>query len=171
MLGLLWWLLFKVGKLLPPDMMDKDRKPLSDAEVAAAVPRARMWRLYDSKGLILEVHPNGGKYWRLKYRFGGKEKRLALGVFPGVAVSVARGRRDEMRKMLASGIDPGELRKEERAAQLEQRARQDAAVRFTLDNDGALSLCLGSRRLSLTPAETAELRTFLDATRAVTTRT
>lgn len=152
-------------------MTEKDRKPLSDAAVAAAIPRARMWRLYDSRGLILEIHPNGGKYWRLKYRFGGKEKRLSLGVFPDVKVSEARERRDEARKLLLTGIDPGELRKEERAAQLEQRLRQGAATRFTLDNDGALSLRLGTRRLSLTAAETAELRTFLDATRAVTPRT
>ncbi|MGF6730660.1 hypothetical protein OKW50_002741 [Paraburkholderia youngii] len=126
--------------------------------------------MYDSMGLILEVHPTGAKYWRLKYRFGGKEKRLSLGVFPDVKAEEARERRDEARKLLVAGTDPGELRKEERAAQLEQQARQAAPMSFTLDNDGALSLRLGTRRLSLTAVETAELRTFLDATRAVTPR-
>ncbi|WP_062125572.1 integrase arm-type DNA-binding domain-containing protein [Paraburkholderia monticola] len=151
-------------------MMETARKPLSDLVIAAAMSRTKIWRMYDSKGLILEIHPSGGKYWRFKYRFGGKEKRLSLGVFPDVKVCEARERRDQARKLLAGGSDPGELRKEERAAQLEQRARQDAAMRFTLDNDGALSLRIGTRRLSLTAAETAELRTFLDATRAVTPR-
>jgi hypothetical protein len=66
--------------------------------------------------LILEIHPNGGKYWRLKYRFAGREKRLSLGVFPDVKVSQARERRDEARELLVEGIDPSELRKAERVA-------------------------------------------------------
>ncbi|MCA8199201.1 Arm DNA-binding domain-containing protein [Burkholderia vietnamiensis] len=151
-------------------MIERDRKPLSDAAVGEAIPRAKVWRMYDSKGLILEIHPNGGKYWRLKYRFAGREKRLSLGVFPDVKVSEARERRDEARELLVEGIDPSELRKAERVTQLEHRARQDAAIRFMIDNDGVLSLRLGARQLSLTAAETAELRAFLDATRAITPR-
>jgi Arm DNA-binding domain len=66
-------------------------------------------RLFDGGGLYLEVSPTGGKWWRLKYRFDGKEKRLSLGVYPDVSLKDARDRRDASRKLLADGIDPSEL--------------------------------------------------------------
>ncbi|WP_325169106.1 Arm DNA-binding domain-containing protein, partial [Xanthomonas hortorum] len=72
--------------------------------------------MYDSDGLYLEVSPKGGRWWRLKYRFGGKEKRLAIGVYPDVPLALARQRRDEARQLLAQGIDPGEHRKAATAA-------------------------------------------------------
>jgi integrase len=65
----------------------------------------------DTGGLYLEVAPSGGKWWRLKYRFGSKEKRLSLGVYPDVSLKDARERRDEARKFLAKGIDPALQRK------------------------------------------------------------
>lgn len=118
--------------------------------------------------MYIEVRPNGSKYWRLKYRFGGKEKRLALGVYPDVSLSEARAHRDTYRAMLADGIDPGEHAKMKKVAQRAEEVRQIFATRFSIDNDGALSFRFGTRRMILTPAETAELRTFLDATRTVT---
>jgi len=71
----------------------------------------KSYKLADGGGLYLEVARAGGKWWRLKYRFGGKEKRLALGVYPDVTLADARQRRDEARRLLAQGIDPGEHRK------------------------------------------------------------
>ena len=62
----------------------------------------------------MEVSPAGGKWWRWKYRFGGKEKRLSLGVYPEVSLKAARERREASRKQLAAGIDPGEARKAEK---------------------------------------------------------
>lgn len=73
-------------------------------------------RLTDSLGLYLEVLPAGGRYWRLKYRHDGKEKRLALGVYPAVSLAQARDDRDDARKLIAAGIDPSTARKEEGAA-------------------------------------------------------
>ncbi|MBT6595183.1 MAG: DUF4102 domain-containing protein, partial [Nitrospina sp.] len=73
-------------------------------------------KLYDERGLYLEVSPNGGKWWRLKYRYIGKEKRLSLGVYPDVTLKMARERRDESRKLLADGIDPSENRKAQKLA-------------------------------------------------------
>lgn len=70
----------------------------------------------DSGGLYLEVDPSGGKYWRLKYRFAGKEKRISLGVYDDVSLSAAREERDACRKQLAKGIDPGVHRKAQKAA-------------------------------------------------------
>lgn len=122
----------------------------------------------DGGGMYIEVRPNGSKYWRLKYRYTGKEKRLALGVYPSVSLPEARMRRDTYRAMLADGINPSEHVKMEKAAQRAEEARQIVATRFSIDNDGALSFRFGTRRMVLTPAETTDLRTFLDATRTVT---
>src|SRR3546814_19054041 len=90
--------------------------PLTDAAIRRAKPAAKAVRLYDSGGLYLEVAPNGGRYWRQKYRFAGKEKRLALGVYPDVSLADARVRRDEARRRLASGVDPGVQRRASSAA-------------------------------------------------------
>lgn len=70
----------------------------------------------DGHGLYIEVSPNGSKLWRLKFRFGGKEKRLALGAYPEVSLAEARKRRDEARGMLRDGIDPSLERKRNKAA-------------------------------------------------------
>ena len=91
--------------------------PLTDTVVRAARPQAKPTRIYDSGGLYIEVSPTGGKLWRLKYRFETKEKRLALGAYPTVSVKVAREKREEARRALAAGIDPGAVRKAAKAAQ------------------------------------------------------
>lgn len=71
----------------------------------------KRYKMGDTRGLYLEVAPNGGKWWRLKYRFDGKEKRLSLGVYPDVGLKEARNRREDLRKQIADGIDPAEIRK------------------------------------------------------------
>lgn len=80
--------------------------PLKDTNCRNAKPQDKPYRLYDEQGLYLEVQPNGGRYWRLKYRFLGKEKRLALGVYPEVGLQDARRKRDDARVQLANGQDP-----------------------------------------------------------------
>jgi len=141
---------------------------LSDALIRKAQPGLTPTKLYDAKGLFILITPSGNKWWRFKYRFGGKEKLLSAGVFPDVSLSQARKRRDTFRALLAEGIDPSEQSKSKRAQKLADDARQLAATRFTIDNNGALSFRLGNRRLTLTPVETAELRVFLNATRGIT---
>jgi hypothetical protein len=84
---------------------------LTDTAIRSAKSGPKAVRLFDGGGLYLEVSPAGGKLWRLKYRFHGKEKRLALGIYPGVSLAKARDKRDQARKLLADGIDPGEHRK------------------------------------------------------------
>jgi len=90
--------------------------PLTDTAVKNLKPGGKTYRVSDEKGMYLEVTPSGGKLWRIKYRFDGKQKPLALGRYPEVSLRQARERRDEARKMLADGVDPGEARKEAKTA-------------------------------------------------------
>jgi integrase len=87
--------------------------PLSDTSVRMSKPRAKPYKLSDSNGLYLEVAPNGSRYWRLKYRFGGKEKRLALGIYPVATLASAIEDSLEARRLPHDGIDPS-VRKRER---------------------------------------------------------
>lgn len=95
-------------------------------------------RHFDGGGLYLQAEANGGRYWRLKYRFGGKEKLLALGVYPEVSLKTARERRDEARRTLAGGQDPGALRKAAKAqAEHEAAATFEAVAREWLGHQSA----------------------------------
>ncbi|TAM88460.1 MAG: DUF4102 domain-containing protein [Candidimonas sp.] len=89
---------------------------LSDTAVRQAKPRSKQYKLADEKGMFLLVRPNGAKYWRLKYRIGGTEKALALGVYPDVSLKDARSARDDARKLIAAGTDPMATRKAEKQA-------------------------------------------------------
>jgi hypothetical protein len=80
---------------------------LTHVAISKAKPREKAYKLTDEKGLFLFVTPNGGKYWRFKYRFGGKEKKLAFGVHPEVSLAEAREKRDQARKLLTNDVDPG----------------------------------------------------------------
>ena len=93
---------------------------LSDAKIRNRKPPEKPVKLFDGGGLFLLVTPQGGKLWRLKYRFEGKEKLLALGSYPEVSLLYARQRRDEARRQLARGIDPGAVRKAQKQAETEE---------------------------------------------------
>lgn len=90
--------------------------PLTATAVKQAKPKEKSYKLSDERGMFLLVQPNGARYWRLKYRFAGKEKLLALGVYPEVSLKDARELRDEARKLLANGVDPSDLRRAKKAA-------------------------------------------------------
>ncbi len=98
--------------------MTRSAKPLTDLEIRKAEPRpdGKPLKLADGAGLALWVLPSG-KYWRLKYRFAGKEKVLAIGVYPAVKAAEARQRRDDAKRLLRDGLDPGAERKEAKARQ------------------------------------------------------
>lgn len=91
--------------------------PLTDTAVRQARPKEKAYKLADGGGLFLLVQPNGAKYWRWKYRFAGKEKLLALGVYPEISLKEARSRRDKARKLLDSGTDPTAHRRAEKRRQ------------------------------------------------------
>ncbi|MBB5188922.1 integrase [Zhongshania antarctica] len=84
--------------------------PLTDPAVKLAKPKDKPYRLTDGEGMYLEVSPKGGKYWRMKYRFGGKEKRLSIGVYPATSLKKARQLREQARQHLSNGVDPSALK-------------------------------------------------------------
>jgi integrase len=92
---------------------------LTDKAIKNAKPGKKRTRLFDERGMYLEVSPAGGRWWRLKYRFDGKEKRLSLGVYPEVGLKAARDRRDAARKLLSDGVDPAENKRAIKLARAE----------------------------------------------------
>jgi integrase len=96
---------------------------LTDTAIRTAAAKEKSYKLYDERGLFLLVSPKGGKLWRFKYRYAGKEKVLALGQYPDVPLKAARDKREDARKLVAAGKDPSV---EKKAA----RARQSAAGTF-----------------------------------------
>jgi Arm domain-containing DNA-binding protein len=102
--------------------------PLTDTAVKNAKPAEKAVRLFDRDGLYLEISPSGGKWWRFKYRYAGKEKRLSLGVYPEVELKKARKRTSDARQLIADGVDPGENRKATKAARAEGAANSFEVV-------------------------------------------
>lgn len=87
---------------------------LKARQVDTAKSREKAYKQSYGAGLYLEVVPSGSRYWRMKYRFNGKEKRMAFGGYPAVSLAQARALRDEAKKKLAEGIDPSFAKKEEK---------------------------------------------------------
>ncbi len=105
--------------------MKQTSNKLSALEVKNAKPGEKPFKLSDGGGMYLLINPNGSKYWRLKYRHSGKEKSMALGVYPDVGLSGARAARDEARALIAHGADPMQLRREQK-----RRRREEASNTF-----------------------------------------
>ncbi|MBU9528776.1 tyrosine-type recombinase/integrase [Burkholderia multivorans] len=132
--------------------------PLTDIQVRNAKASAAPYKLTDGNGMFLLVQPNGAKYWRLSYRFLGKQKTLALGVYPAVTLATARKKRDEAREQIAAGIDPGEAKKEaRRAAEIAAANSFEAVAREWFDSqrpgwsDGYAEKVLNSLEVDVFP--------------------
>ncbi len=102
--------------------------PLTDAVVRQTGPAQSTVKLSDGGGLQLWIEPRGSKLWRLAYRFGGKQKKLAIGVYPTVTLAQAREQREQAKRLLAAGIDPGQQRKLDRLARANSEATTFAVV-------------------------------------------
>jgi len=89
-------------------------KQLTDTTIKTAKPKEKKYKLFDGKGLFLLVMPTGSKRWVLKYRFKNKEKEYAIGTYPTISLSKARAKRDELKTLIADGIDPNEKKKREK---------------------------------------------------------
>ncbi|NLA20165.1 tyrosine-type recombinase/integrase [Burkholderia cepacia] len=132
--------------------------PLTDIQVRNAKAGAAPYKLTDGNGMFLLVQPNGAKYWRLSYRFLGKQKTLALGVYPAVTLATARKKRDEAREQIAAGIDPGEAKKHaRRAAEIAAANSFEAVAREWFDSqrpgwsDGYAEKVLNSLEVDVFP--------------------
>jgi integrase len=92
--------------------------PLTDTAIRNAKSKEKAVKLFDGGGLFLLIQPNGTKLWRLAYRFAGKQKLLAFGIYPTISLPAARDRRDGAKKHLAEGVDPAVLQKIEKHARV-----------------------------------------------------
>jgi hypothetical protein len=110
--------------------MAKKIAPLTDKAVLNAKPEEKARKLFDGSGLFLLINPDGGRYWRLKYRYGGTEKLLALGTYPQISLADARKKAADARKLLQQDIDPAEQRK----ADKETKAAEQNAERNTFQS-------------------------------------
>ncbi len=102
---------------------------LTELEVKKAKPADKQQKLSDGGGMYLLVHPNGGKYWRMDYRYGGKQKTLSLGVYPDISLADARDRREQARKLLANDTDPSAIK--QATKQVIQKSLQVEANSFS----------------------------------------
>jgi hypothetical protein len=140
---------------------------LTESIIQKVKAREKRYKLYDESGLFLLVASTGGRWWRIRYRFDGKEKQLSLGTYPKVSLSEARALRDNTHQMISQGIDPSAIRKAEKAErkqnQMEQSTLQKAgrkqskngvnvSVRSTMD--GPVEIWKGSNAMSLSKEET-----------------
>lgn len=101
---------------------------LTDIAIRKARPSTKTQRLFDAGGLYLEIAPSGGKWWRLKYRVAGREKRISLGTFPAVGLKEARDARDRAKAELAANRDPSELKRQAKQEAVLSRERAFEAV-------------------------------------------
>ena len=132
---------------------------LTDVAIRKAKPTDSPVRMFDGGGLYIEIVPSGGKWWRLKYRYAGKEKRLSLGTFPDTGLKAVRDARDSARKQLAAGVDPSADRKAEKEiarvaalSTLERAARAWLAHRSKAWKPGTLAMITASLENDVFPA-------------------
>ena len=109
-------------------VLHDDAMPLIDTAIKNAKPTDKPYKMQDERGLFVLAHPNGGKYFRFKYRISGKEKLLTLGVYPEVSLKEARERRDEAKSLLANSVDPGEVKKAQKQARHDRDANTFESV-------------------------------------------
>lgn len=157
---------------------------LTNIAVKNAKPRSKPYKMSDGQGLYLLVKPNGGRYWRIDYRFADKRKTLALGVYPTVSLAEARAKRDETKRLIAEGKDPAAQRQiekltggagsgttfqeiaEEWLAKLEAEGRSEATMKKTRWLLSFAYPLIGSRRMAdITPAELLAVLRTLEASK------
>ena len=117
---------------------------LTDNIIAPISGTGKAQKLFDGGGLFLLVTPAGGKWWRLKYRFGGKEKQISFGVYPDVSLEDARNRKDAAKRLLSNGIDPSEERKDRKKA-----SQFTAEINFIRDKIAEIAQLAVRNNLSL----------------------
>ncbi len=134
--------------------------PLTNTLVRDAKPKDKVFRIYDTKGLYLEINPNGGKYWRLKCRFNGKEKRLALGIYSKISLEEARYKIAGIKQQLKDGIDPL-MEKILARARAEEIKDRELGLKLSLETNGDLIIKKKFKSILITKEELKSLSLFL----------
>jgi hypothetical protein len=142
--------------------MPKTVASLSEATVRNVRPQEKAYRLFDGGGLFLLVTPAGGKLWRFKYRFEGRENLISFGTYPETSLEAARSQRDAARELLRLRIDPGALRKEEKARKKAQRLESQRTPSVRITFDGTIELWKGGNIMRLTADEARFIARLLD---------
>lgn len=102
---------------------------LTDIKVRSAKPQEKEYTLVDGDGMFLLIHPNGSKYWRFRFRFGGKQHLMAFGVYPETSLADARQKREEARRLVAAGIDPREHKRAVKEKQAKEAITFESVAR------------------------------------------
>jgi hypothetical protein len=131
----------------------------SDAVILALQPKEKPYKQSFGEGLFILVHPDGKKYWRLKYRFGGRELSYSIGVFPDVSFSAAMAAKKAARNLLCEGIDPNAVKRE--LAKSKPKTASDKVFQLSLSAKGALTIETKTKLVMLTASQTKALRSFL----------
>lgn len=137
--------------------------PISKAsDLQALRPKAKPYKVSAGQSLFILVMPQGSMYWRLKYRFKGKEKQYSIGTYPEVSLTEAREARDKARLLLEDGIDPVQARRDADKDRPKPKA-DNTPFRLELSYRGVLTIETETRIIRLTPREITALRSFLRA--------
>lgn len=116
------------------DKLRSPAMPLTDTAIRNAKPLDKPYKLSDAQGLYLLIKPNCSKLWQLKYRFGGKVKKLAFGAYPTVTLANARKLREEARAVLSAGDDPGVKKQREKQAKKSGNTFEEIARKWVAGN-------------------------------------
>ena len=145
--------------------------PLTDKMIEHALPgvtpagrvTTTSYKIGDSGGLFLLVTPTGGKCWRMKYRFEGREKSLGFGRYPRVGLLEARRSRDDAKQLLARGIDPSVVLREKRAEERSEKLMQknSSIVQVAIALDGTVKIWKGRAAIRLRPDEARSVADLL----------
>lgn len=134
---------------------------LSDEHIRKAIAKAKPYKLTDGKGLFLLVTPRGSRLWRFKYRFDGKEKQLALGIYPKVSILDARMLRDDARRLLEQGIDPSSVRKAQKQRESAARHAGEGLPSVRINMGGEVEIRKGRDVMRLTSDEAQFVKDIL----------
>nr|WP_256125267.1 integrase arm-type DNA-binding domain-containing protein [Photorhabdus luminescens] len=149
--------------------------PLTDTAIRNAKPLDKPYKLSDAQGLYLLIKPNGSKLWQLKYRFGGKEKKLAFGAYPTVTLANARKLREEARAVLSAGDDPGVKKQQEKQAKKSGNTFEEVARKWLAGNirwtEHHTAKILRSLELHIFPLRVTERKGNLETAARIQQRT
>lgn len=137
-------------------------RKITEEDIANAQPKAKPYRLLAGEGLHVLVSPAGGKYWRMKYRMAGRQNTYSMGVFPKVSLKEAIRLRDEAKRLIRSGIDPNELKREAKRTKPKPKPKKfTSQFRMDINEDGLLIIETPQSIISLTPDQARALKAFL----------